>query len=85
MVMSSCEGQVLLVTGGWNSNAVRLDFTELLVPGFGFWRLTTGLLPRPMAGVRGATVDNILYVTGNIHCHYIVIMGPVLMFVSRWQ
>ena len=65
MVMSSCEGQVLLVTGGWNSNAVRLDSTELLVPGFGFWRLTTGLLPRPMAGVRVATVDNILYVTGS--------------------
>ena len=43
-----------------------LDSTELLVPGSGSWRLATGLLPRPMEGVRVARVDNTLYLTGNI-------------------
>ena len=57
---------MLLVTGGWDSNADYLDSTELLVPGSGSWRLATGLLPRPMRGVRVARVDNTLYLTGGI-------------------
>ena len=57
---------MLLVTGGWDSNTDYLDSTELLVPGSGSWRLATGLLPRPMTGVRVATVANTLYLTGSI-------------------
>ena len=57
--------QVLLVTGGYY-NDDRLDSTELLVPGSGSWRLATGLLPRPIAYMKAATVDNTLYITGRI-------------------
>ena len=53
-----------MVTGGYY-NDDRLDSTELLVPGSGSWRLATGLLPRPMDGVRVATVANTLY--GSYH------------------
>ena len=68
--MLSC--QVLLVTGG-SGNGDYLDSTELLVPGSGHWRLATGLLPRPMDGVRVATVANTLYLTGTTIIRYIVI------------
>ena len=54
---------MLLVTGGRDGRDY-LDSTELLVPGFGSWRLATGLLPRPMRGVRMTTVDNIVFVLG---------------------
>ena len=60
--MSSC--QVLLVTGGYDSKVHYLDYTELLVPGSGSWRLATGLLPQPMDSMRVATVANILYLIG---------------------
>ena len=40
-----------------------LDTTELLVPGSGSWRLA-GQLPRPLSGVRVATVANTLYLLG---------------------
>ena len=56
---------MLLVTGGYY-NDDRLDSTELLVPGSGSWRLATGLLPRPIAYMKAATVDNTLYITGRI-------------------
>ena len=62
--MSSC--QVLLVTGGYDSKVHYLDYTELLVPGSGSWRLAAGLLPRPMGYMRVATVANTLYLTGSI-------------------
>ena len=58
--------QVLLVTGGLDSNDDYLDSTELLVPGSSSWRLATGLLPRPMRGMRVATLANTLYATGKI-------------------
>ena len=54
------------MTGGYAGGNDYLDSTELLVPGSGSWRLATGLLPRPMQGVRVATVDNTLYLTGGI-------------------
>ena len=57
--------QVLLVTGGKDYPDYH-DSTELLVPGSGSWRLAAGLLPRPMSGVRVATVANTLYLTGGI-------------------
>ena len=57
---------MLLVTGGEDGLYHYLDTTELLVPGSGSWRLAAGLLPRPMRGVRVATVANTLYATGKI-------------------
>ena len=54
----------MLVTGGYADGNDNLDSTELLVPGSGSWRLATGLLPRPMRGVRVTTVDNIVFVLG---------------------
>ena len=58
--------QVLLVTGGRDSNDDYLDSTELLGPGSGSWRLLAALLPRPMKDMRLATVDNVLYLTGEM-------------------
>ena len=55
--------QVLLVTGGYGSGHYT-DSTELLVPGSGSWRLTAGLLPRPMDSMKIASVDNTLFLTG---------------------
>ena len=55
---------MLLVTAGEDSNDENLASTELLVPGAGSWRLATGMLARPMDGVRVATVANTLYLTG---------------------
>ena len=63
----------MLVTGGYADGNDNLDSTELLVPGSGSWRLATGLLPRPMDGVRVATVANTLYLTGTTIIRYIVI------------
>ena len=57
---------MLLVTGGYAGGNDYLDSTELLVPGSDSWRLAAGLLPRPMSGVRVATVANTLYLTGGI-------------------
>ena len=55
----------MLVTGGYDGNDY-LDSTELLVPGSGSWRLAAGLLPRPMYSMGVATVDNNLYLTGDV-------------------
>ena len=56
---------MLLVTGGYPYT----DTTELLVPGSGSWRLA-GLLPRPLSGVRVATVANTLYMLGGSLYHH---------------
>ena len=66
---------MLLVTGGYPYT----DTTELLVPGSGSWRLA-GLLPRPLSGVRVATVANTLYMLGGSLYHH---GAPVSMFVFR--
>ena len=70
---------MLLVTGGYDTNVHYLDSTELLLPGSGSWSLATGLLPRPMAYMRVATVANTLYLTGRIVIILLVMMGRVLM------
>lgn len=59
---------MFLVTGGWNRKEGTLDTTEVLPSQSGSWRLT-GLLPRPMSNFRVATIDNIVYLTGN-KCFY---------------
>ena len=65
--------QVLLVTGGGNSNdgrLVGLDSTEVLEDMAGNWRLTAPL-PSARTGLRAASVDNNIFVFGqNIFDRY---------------
>ena len=57
---------MLLVTGGEDTSNTRHASTELLGPGSGSWRLLAALLPRPMKDMRLATLDNVLYLTGEM-------------------
>ena len=67
------------MTGGYPYT----DTTELLVPGSGSWRLA-GLLPRPLSGVRVATVANTLYMLGgSLYHHGHGAPVSVSMFVFR--
>ena len=61
--------QVLLVTGGYNSNDGRLDSTEVMKTG-GTWRLTAPL-PSARDDLRAAVVNNNIYVFGDIILCYI--------------
>ena len=60
--------QVLLVTGGINSNGY-LASTEVMKTG-GTWRLTAPL-PSARRGLRAAVVNNNIYVFGDIILCYI--------------
>ena len=53
--------QVLLVAGGYEAN--YLSSTEILVTLAGVWR-TVGQLPTAVEGLRGATLDNTVYMLG---------------------
>ena len=55
--------QVLLVTGGQDSNFDYLDSTELLLPSATSWT-TSAALPSPRYYLRGATLDNKVVITG---------------------
>ena len=63
--------KVYLVTGGILPQndpfapTIRLSSTELLVSGSSHW-VETGALPSPRSVVRGVTVGNIFYLTGEI-------------------
>ena len=60
--------QVLLVTGGVNTNVGLLDSTEMMEAG-GTWRLTAPL-PSARAALRAAVLDNNIFVFGeNILCY----------------
>ena len=54
--------QVLLVAGGWDGYN-RLSSTEILVTLAGGWR-TVGRLPSAVTALRGATLDNTVYMLG---------------------
>ena len=54
--------QVLLVAGGFDNGRI-LSSTEILVTLAGEWR-TVGRLPTAVSGLRGATLDNTVYMTG---------------------
>ena len=54
---------MLLVTGGYDGDNIRLDSTELLRPGSD-WQEITSRLPWSMAGVRVNTVDNRVLLSG---------------------
>ena len=63
--------KVYLVTGGILPQndpfapTIDLSSTELLVTGSSHW-VETGALPSPRSVVRGVTVGNIFYLTGEI-------------------
>ena len=60
--------QVLLVTGGRNTNNGYLASTEVMEAG-GTWRLTASL-PSARRGLRAAVVNNNIFVFGeNILCY----------------
>ena len=63
--------QTYLVSGGGNAHG-ELSSTELLVETASVWVLT-GELPSPRSGLRGATIDNMVLMTGipNNHCNNI--------------
>ena len=50
--------------GGYDGEK-RLSSTETLQLGERAWRESTAL-PRPLFGLRAATLDNIIYITGEI-------------------
>ena len=62
--------QVLLVTGGgrYSVGQVYLDSTEVLEAGT--WRIT-GPLPSARAGLRAVSVDNRIFIFGEICFYYI--------------
>ena len=55
--------QVYLVTGGHNDN--YLSSTETLVEGAGSWTFA-GELPVAMSGLKGVSLNNNIFMTGNI-------------------
>ena len=55
--------QTMLVTGGYGASD-RLSSTELMVGTASAW-VFTGELPSPLYGLRGATIDNMVFMTGN--------------------
>ena len=64
--VSSCPliiFQTFLVSGGYDVSNY-LSSTELLVETASAWILT-GELPSPRYGLRGATIDNKVFMTGN--------------------
>ena len=52
----------MLVTGGYGASD-RLSSTELMVGTASAW-VFTGELPSPFYGLRGATIDNMVLMTG---------------------
>ena len=66
--------QVLLVTGGYDEHINYLDTTEVLRPGSGWQEISSAKLPRPMYGVRLSTVDNRVFLFGELNrntiCHH---------------
>ena len=55
--------QTFLVSGG-SDGSFELSSTELLVETASAW-ITTGELPSPRRGLRGANIDNRVLMTGN--------------------
>ena len=56
---------MLLVTGGWNQDNENLDSTEIYQEGQRQWR-EVGTLPAGIMRIRGATVDNTVFMTGEL-------------------
>ena len=71
--------QVLLVTGGFNSNYGSLDSTEILEDISGTWRLTAPL-PSARDGLRAASVENNIFVFGENILYYINIKHLIICY-----
>ena len=56
---------MLLVTGGWNQDNENLDSTEIYQEGQRQWR-EVGPLPAGIMRIRGATLDNTVFMTGEL-------------------
>ena len=54
---------MLLVAGGSDGNLDKLSSTEIMVTLPGKWR-SVGPLPAAVVGLRGATLDNMVFMTG---------------------
>ena len=68
--------QVFLVAGGYDKSRNALSSTELLVEDSDAWTMSTPL-PRAVDGLRGATLGNIVYLTGG--SYYCCIMYSVII------
>ena len=55
----------MLVTGGWNGGR-RLSSTELLEETASAW-VFTGELPSPLDDLRGANIENKVFMTGDYY------------------
>ena len=73
------------MTGGEDAANPRHASTELLGPGSGSWRLLAALLPRPMKDMRLATVDNVLYLTGEMRNIRGVRGVCAFFFLAHWE
>ena len=63
LILQYCHSQVYVVMGGYGDE--RLSSTETLQLGEDAWRESTAL-PRPLSGLRAATLNNIIYITGEM-------------------
>ena len=59
-------------------SGVDLSSTEMHHAGDSKWRLLPSTLPVPVWGIRGATVDNTVYVTGQV-------IKLILLVTSRYK
>ena len=55
----------MVIVGGQDDGYETLSSTETLQLGEDAWRESTAL-PRPLAGLKAATLDNIIYITGEM-------------------
>ena len=54
-----------MVTGGYTESGSTLDTTETFAGDEGAWTTTAAKLPRPMRGLRAATIDDRVLIFGN--------------------
>ena len=63
--MIECPSQVYVVMGGTEGGLDYLSSTEQLTLGEKSWR-PSAPLPRPLVRLRAATLNNIIYITGEM-------------------
>ena len=63
LILQYSHSQVYVVMGGYGNR--RLSSTETLQLGEDAWRESTPL-PRPLSRLRAASLDNIIYITGEM-------------------
>ena len=80
LVLKYCL-QVFIVAGGYSGSSSYLSSTEVLRAGGSRWR-TGGALPSARYGLRGVTILNQFYVTGECWAvmMYLVSVVPLIIF-----